>query len=373
MATNFFQRQSDARRSTTWLVGMFLLAVIGIVATVVMLTAVAMQYADLPRIALANEVPTERPTFALPAIAGLITLLLIIGGSLFKIAELTRGGGTRVAESLGGRRLAPDGTDPVERRLLNVVEEMAIASGTPVPPVFLMDQEKGINAFAAGYSPSDAVLGVTRGCAEQLTRSELQGVIAHEFSHILNGDMLMNMRLIGVLNGILLLGLLGQGILRTMAYSGSGRTQRRGDSSGGGQVVLALLTASIVFIVLGFIGTFFGNLIKAAVSRQREYLADASAVQFTRNPSGICECAPQDRRRRPGFTSKRGTRGGGEPHVLCGRCVGRHYRPVGHASPFEKADRRHRSRLGWLVSQTRRGGCGQQRRGRRFRRERGDT
>ena len=238
MATDFFQRQSDARRSTTWLVSMFLLAVIGIVATVVILTAVAVQYTDLPRVALANEVQPDRPTFALPAIAGVVTLLLIIGGSLFKIAELTRGGGTSVAESLGGRRLAPDGTDPVERRLLNVVEEMAIASGTPVPPVFLMDHEQGINAFAAGYSPSDAVLGVTRGCAEQLTRSELQGVIAHEFSHILNGDMLMNLRLIGVLNGILLLGLLGQGscgrwpILDRVARTVRSRLGRRPGLSG---------------------------------------------------------------------------------------------------------------------------------------------
>ena len=137
-----------------------------------------------------------------------------------------RGGGTVVAERLGGRRVYPNTTDPVERRLLNVVEEMALASGVPVPPVFLLTEEKGINAFAAGFSPSDAVIGVTRGCAEQLTRDQLQGVIAHEFSHILNGDMRLNLRLIGVLHGILVMGLVGRELLRIAGYGGGGRSRK---------------------------------------------------------------------------------------------------------------------------------------------------
>jgi Zn-dependent protease with chaperone function len=166
--------------------------------------------------------------------------------------------------------------------LLNVVEEMALASGVPVPPVFLLTEEKGLNAFAAGFSPSDAVIGVTRGCAEQLTRDQVQGVIAHEFSHILNGDMRLNLRLIGVLHGILLMGLVGRELLRIAGRSGGGRSR---NNKNGGLVYLLLL--GLVFMIVGFIGLFFGNLIKAAVSRQREFLADASAVQFTRNPEGI--------------------------------------------------------------------------------------
>jgi Zn-dependent protease with chaperone function len=289
MATDFYQRQHDARRSTVWLVVLFALAVISMVGLVVTIAALLMQ-------SQARE-PDHFPSIAaepeqvgVPLIAGAVTLLIIGGGSLFKILSLRSGGGTRVAEHLGGRRLFHNTADAVERRLLNVVEEMAIASGTPVPPVYLLD-EQGINAFAAGYSPSDAVLGVTRGCAEQLSRDELQGVIAHEFSHILNGDMRMSIKLIGVLHGILLLGLTGQLILRMFFYSGAGRARRRndggGNGNGNGQMIIVILAIAVALLVLGFIGTLFGNLIKAAVSRQREYLADASAVQFTRNPGGI--------------------------------------------------------------------------------------
>lgn len=286
MATDFFQRQSEAQRNTWWLVILFVLAVIGIVGTVMaaVYAAVLTQMEEPQTVA---EFPQQ---ILSPAIAGAVTLLVILGGSLFKIAELRTGGGTRVAESLGGKRIYPNSKDSHERRLLNVVEEMALASGTPVPPVFLLDED-GINAFAAGYSPRDAVLGVTRGCMVQLTRDELQGVIAHEFSHVLNGDMRMSIRLIGILNGILLLGLLGQFLFRMFIYSGAGRSRRSssGDNKGGGQVILLIMAAALVLVVVGFIGTFFGNLIKAAVSRQREYLADASAVQFTRNPAGIAD------------------------------------------------------------------------------------
>jgi Zn-dependent protease with chaperone function len=213
--------------------------------------------------------------------SGVAALGLIAGGSLFKIAQLS-GGGTVVAERLGGRRVYPNSTDPIERRLLNVVEEMALASGVPVPAVFLLSDEMGINAFAAGHSPSDCVIGVTRGCAQQLTRDQLQGVIAHEFSHILNGDMRLDLRLMGVLYGILLMGLTGRELLRWGAFSGGRSSDSRRDNSG-----LYLLAIGLTFMVVGFVGMLFGNLIKAAVSRQREFLADASAVQFTRNPEGI--------------------------------------------------------------------------------------
>ena len=179
-------------------------------------------------------------------------------------------------------RLLNDSGDQVERKVLNVVEEMALASGLPVPPVFMMDREQGINAFAAGYQPEDAVIGVTRGCVEQLSRDELQGVIAHEFSHILNGDMRLNIRLIGIVHGILLVGLIGYYTLRIAAASGG---RRSSNNKGGGG--LAFLGLGLGLMAIGFIGTLIGNLIKAAVSRQREFLADASAVQFTRDPNGI--------------------------------------------------------------------------------------
>jgi Zn-dependent protease with chaperone function len=268
MATDFFERQAVARRNTKWLVVMFALAVIGIVGTTFVVTAMAFG-------ATAGEVPLQVP---IAASAG--ALALIGGGTLYKVIQLA-GGGSVVAERLGGRRVYPNTTDPVDRRLLNVVEEMALASGVPVPAVFSLTEEQALNAFAAGYSPSDAVIGVTRGCAEQLTREQLQGVIAHEFSHILNGDMRLNLRLIGVLHGILLMGLVGRQLLRVGAYSGGGSRSRR---DGG---IVYLLLIGLAFMVVGFLGLLFGNLIKAAVSRQREYLADASAVQFTRNPEGI--------------------------------------------------------------------------------------
>ncbi len=187
-----------------------------------------------------------------------------------------------MAELLGGRLVHPQTNDPDERRILNVVEEMAIASGTPVPPVYLLDQEDGINAFAAGHSPGDAVVAVTAGCIRRLNRDELQGVVAHEFSHILNGDMRLNLRLMGVLFGILLIGLTGWILFRS---SNTVVVQSDRDDDRKGVNPLPLI--GLALYIIGYVGFFFGDLIKAAVSRQREYLADASAVQFTRNPEGI--------------------------------------------------------------------------------------
>jgi len=204
-------------------------------------------------------------------------LSVIVIGSVYKVLALSEGGEV-VARWLGGRLIDSNTKNPQERRLLNVVEEMAIASGTPVPSVFLLKDENSINAFAAGYSPTDAVIGVTQGTIQILSRDELQGVIAHEFSHILNGDMRLNLRLIGVLNGILVIAMIGYGILR-----GTRVSSRR---KGGGAPVLALGGA---LLLIGYVGVFFGKLIKSAVSRQREFLADASAVQFTRNPAGIAD------------------------------------------------------------------------------------
>src|SRR3954470_11994807 len=281
MATDFFQRQSDARRNTKWLVVMFALAVIGIVGTTMFATALATTVAQGQRTFQGRRLDRRSFPWQPTVMSGVAALGLIAGGSLFKIAQLS-GGGTVVAERLGGRRVYPNSTDSTERRLLNVVEEMALASGVPVPAVFLLSEEMGINAFAAGHTPSDCVIGVTRGCAQQLTRDQLQGVVAHEFSHILNGDMRLDLRLMGVLYGILLMGLTGRELLRWGAFSGGRSSDSRRDNSG-----LYLLAIGLTFMVVGFLGMLFGNLIKAAVSRQREFLADASAVQFTRNPEGI--------------------------------------------------------------------------------------
>ena len=209
-----------------------------------------------------------------------VTLAVIFLGSMYKTFEL-RAGGERIALMLGGRRINSNSTDFAERRVLNIVEEMALASGTPVPPVFLLDREEGINAFAAGFTPVDAVIGINRGTLNYLNRDELQGVIAHEFSHILNGDMRLNIRLIGILHGILLIAIIGYYMLR---FGGvSGRSRRRNGKDGGAYLAIMGIAA----LAIGSIGLLFGRLIKAAVSRQREYLADASAVQFTRNPDSI--------------------------------------------------------------------------------------
>ena len=277
MSTDFYDRQSQARRSTKWLIWLFLLAVVSIVGLIFFVTAtVTHAIGESYEESSLRGDPAAR--WSIAAGASLAALVLIGGGSLYKIGQL-RGGGTTVAENVGGRRVMPNTDDLVERRLVNIVEEMALASGVPVPPIYLLAKEEGINAFAAGYSPSDAVVAVTRGTAEQLSREQLQGVVAHEFSHILNGDMRLNIRLIGVLHGILLMGLIGRALFYFAAHSGRSRSKNDGGT--------VLVLVGLAMIVLGLVGTFMGNIIKAAVSRQREYLADASAVQFTRNPQGI--------------------------------------------------------------------------------------
>jgi Zn-dependent protease with chaperone function len=281
MSTNFFENQDAARRNTKRLVLLFCLAVVAI-AGMLYLLAVLLTGVERPDPNAGQMVLS--PLWWQPDLAAevaIATLIVVGGGSLYKIAQL-RGGGAVIAEALGGALIPPGTRNADERRLLNVVEEMAIASGTPTPPVYLLSDEEGINAFAAGFAPGDAVIGVTRGCVQRLSRDELQGVIAHEFSHILSGDMGLNIRLMGVIHGILIIGIIGYFLLRSSLYSGSSRrSSNRGNS---GMVIVA---AGLGLMVIGFLGTFFGNLIKASVSRQREFLADASAVQFTRNPDGI--------------------------------------------------------------------------------------
>ncbi len=279
---DFFESQDWARRKTGVLLFYYILAVIFIIIAVYAVSVLIFVYWG------ASQESLVKPSFWDPGlfitVAG-ITVLIIAGGTLHKVHQLSTGGKS-VAELLGGRQVERDTTDPGEKKLLNIVEEMAIASGSQVPRIYMLDGEKGINAFAAGFSPDDAVIGVTRGCLENLSREELQGVIAHEFSHIINGDMRLNVKLMGVLFGILVIAFIGIMILRSSFYSSAyGRRSRSSREGGGGK--LAIIVLGLALMLIGYIGVFFANLIKSAISRQREYLADASSVQYTRNPSGI--------------------------------------------------------------------------------------
>ena len=284
MAVDFFAAQDKARSNTKLLVLLFGAAVfcLLILTNVLLLVTLGVMEPEHYQLLLNPGHPDwlQQLPWSMMAWVSLALFVVIAIVISIKQAELSQGGQV-VAKALGGTRLDHANADAKQRQLLNVVEEMAIASGVPVPPVYLMP-ETSVNAFAAGYSPADAVIGITQGSLDLLNRDQLQGVIAHEFSHILNGDMRMNIRLIALLHGIEFIGHAGYFLLR----SNSRRTVSFGSSKSkdnGG----AILGLAIGLMVLGYLGTFFGSVIKAAVSRQREFLADASAVQFTRNPGGI--------------------------------------------------------------------------------------
>ena len=266
---NFFRAQDEARGRTTWLVVLLIAAVAALIGSLYV-AAVFAKY----------KLTHEHQAWWQPDLffctAGLATVV-VLGGSLVRIIELSQGG-SAVAASLGCRLVPGSTTDLAERRYLNVVQEMALASGLPVPSCYVIDHDATINAFAAGNSPQDAAVGVTRGALDRLTREELQGVIAHEFSHIGNGDMRLNLRIIGAIAGLLTLANLGYLLIRLGANSGGDRKKNNG---------LIFLAAGLAVVVVGLGGMLFARLIQAAVSRQREYLADASAVQFTRNPRGL--------------------------------------------------------------------------------------
>ncbi|HEY0847512.1 MAG TPA: M48 family metallopeptidase [Noviherbaspirillum sp.] len=274
---NFFQHQDHARRQTRTLVILFALAVVAIVVAVNGALALAWSWTTTGYVLGMRDYP--QGFFATNTV---VTLALIAVGTMIELFNL-RDGGDAVAKMAGGRLVSPSTTDLQERRLLNVVEEMALASGIACPRVYLLDREEGINAFAAGYNQDEAVVAVTRGMLARLNRDELQGVVAHEFSHILNGDMRLNIRLIGLLFGIQMIAGFGQHLIDFSTHTWSAR--ERNDKGPSARMVL--LATGVALLVIGYIGVFFGRLIKAAVSRQREFLADASAVQFTRNPDGI--------------------------------------------------------------------------------------
>jgi len=282
-STNFFARQRDARKSCRNQLILFAMAVF----IIVIVTTMAIRFAwylyistqahTLINFEAAQRYQQKLSTFTFfdPAFFLFMAMLIvcfILAASLIKMNSLQKGGGA-VAEMLGGRAIIAATTDPSEKRLINVVEEMAIASGIPVPQVYVLDAENNINAFAAGLEITDSAVAVTKGTLNKLNREELQGVIGHEFSHILNGDARLNMQLIGILFGIMFMGIIGRQILSKGRFSA--------------RMGLPVIAAGFCLMIIGSIGTFMGRLMQCAISRQKEFLADASAVQFTRNPMGL--------------------------------------------------------------------------------------
>jgi Zn-dependent protease with chaperone function len=281
---DFFEHQHQAKKKTKKLVFFFVLAVVLIITVINII--VFLMGNNFGQFQLSAKEWFYSPWF-LAATLG--TLAVIFIGSLIRSFQ-TRGGGQAVAKMVNARAIKMNTKDKYERRLINVVEEMSIASGMPVPALFVMDEEMGMNAFVAGLVPSDTVLVVTKGLLEKLDRQELQGVVAHEFSHIFNADMRLNVRLIAILGGILALGQLGYFLLRSMRYSSH---RRRSSNSKNNQMGMVIFGAAITLLIVGYIGLFFGRLIKAAISRQREFLADASAVQYSRDSMGIANALYQ--------------------------------------------------------------------------------
>ncbi len=290
--TTFFEQQHVARRNTRVLVVLFVLAVVGVVIAMDAFIASIVVMSEVGNMPDGAHYRLIDVFLSVPAPVYLwgagITFALIVVESIRQTFKL-RAGGEAIAAAFGARRVAPNTGDPLERRLLNVVEEMAIASGVRVPAAYVLDKELGINAFAAGFNVSNSIVAVTRGTLETLNRDELQGVIGHEFSHILNGDTSLNIRMMGVLAGIVVIGSLGLFIIRCAFEADDWRG------------FIAIFAAGVTVCIIGFTGLFFARLIKASVAREREFLADSSSVQFTRNPNGIAGALDQIR------ASERGT------------------------------------------------------------------
>jgi len=305
---DFFEHQERARRLSRRMVWLVALAVLGVLLVLNLLGGTVWL------------ILIEEPLSLLPRVLRepkLLLATLVFGGGIILVGTLVklyslRGGGAAVARAMGGTEIRPGTGSFAERRLQNVVEEMALAAGIRVPQVFVLRREKGLNAFAAGYSPDDAAVAVTQGLLDTLNRAELQAVIGHEFSHILNGDMRLNIRLIGVLGGILCISVAGRVIMemaiRSLRHASGGRSRNKKDD--GTAVVLFFVLLGLALWSIGSVGVFFGRLLQSAISRQREYLADASAIQFTRDPSALANAlkiigaAPQGARVRAGHATE---------------------------------------------------------------------
>lgn len=279
---NFFEAQAKARRSTALLVLLFILGVAGIIIVTCLFLLGVLAYLNGGEIVTSLESVLSRASYDEMLGCGFVVLIIVLCGSSYKIWQLSAGGHV-VAEALRGELIPRDTANPYKQQLLNVVDEMSLASGIAAPPVYLI-KSSSINAFAAGLTYDDAVIGVTQGLLESLNREEIQGVIAHEFSHIFNGDMRLNSRISGGVHGMVLIGLIGRNILDALHRS---RMYPSRSSSKKGNPLAAAYMVGLGFVIIGFVGTIFGEVIKAYISRQREYFADASAVQYTRFPEGI--------------------------------------------------------------------------------------
>lgn len=276
---NFFEHSDRAKKNSIFLIIALMVSTICIIFVIlyvmsfIYVSFFEREYISASPLAILKLVPDNILFFG-----ALSILTIILLGSVVKVFELSKGGAV-VAQSIGGKPLMRQNAKTYQEiMLLNIVDEISIASGIPSPLVYVTNDES-INAFAAGHTYENAVVGVTSGAINKLNREELQGVIAHEFSHIFNGDMKLNIRTTGVLNGILLISLFGIYVLKSTKYVKSGKNN--------GSVVLFIVAVGASLYILGSIGVFFGNMIKASINRQREYLADASAVRFTRNPNSI--------------------------------------------------------------------------------------
>jgi heat shock protein HtpX len=258
MAMNFWEAQRRARSKTTLYLTIFFLLSLGTAIVVELLYRnISGNYEDIPMV-------------------GALFLIITLAVAGFQYSMFSSYGGGYVAESMGGYQIDPNTNDPHERQLLNIVEEIAIASSLPIPPIYIIPADQ-INAFAAGLNPNNSAIAITEGSLNILNRDEIQGVIAHEFGHIYNGDMVISMRLAAMVMGFFFILYFG---LRMLQFSG---ISRQGNRKGGNPVQLAAL----LFLLAGAFTWFMGSILKASVSREREYLADACAVQFTRNPDGI--------------------------------------------------------------------------------------
>jgi Zn-dependent protease with chaperone function len=330
---DFFEAQERSRRSTRWLVLWYLVSVLAVVASYC--AAAALITAFLA--AFTGSGAFFATLAGLPAkfylvVAGAVSLY-ILAVSAWRIWQLSDGGPT-IAYLLGARYVEPGKCTPSERRLLNVVEEMAIASGITVPPVYVLQGDEAINALVAGYSPNEAVIIVTQGAVSKLSRDELQGVMGHEYSHILNGDMALNVRLVGLLAGLTRIGEYAEEAFFKSAHVNQKLArEQRGDG-----VLVALFGALIAFI--GFPGTFAAGAIKGAISREREFLADAASVQFTRNPDGIAGALDSILALRAG-TMVRAVQVGEFSHMFFATAVGRWWGFPSHPPILERIQRAH--------------------------------
>ena len=280
---NFFEQQDKARSKTTRLVIMFLIGIIAL--GIIAFMAIFIGYIFI----LEDGYNVEEEAFTVASFFTVVLVIVLLLATWIKIAQLRRGGGPQVAKELGGILLEESNLDKIEgvsqhqiKVLMNINKEMALASGVPVPNLYLIEDE-GVNAFAAGYTPLNSVIGVTSGAINSLNREELQGVIAHEYSHILNGDVKINLRFAGILFGLTVVYYIGEFLLRLFSRG----SRRRSSKKEGGGIAAIVIIIAIAFFVIGLIGRLFANIIGSLVSKQREFLADASAVQFTRNPNGI--------------------------------------------------------------------------------------